>query len=80
MGVPPGVHDGVPRSEWERLESLEIIPKSAVGEEVMDLQLAIVLVVGKLTADVTVGTTGRILATLFLHTSLQQSVIVSNIT
>ena len=46
----------------------------------MDLQLAIVLVVGKLTADVTVGTTGRILATLFLHTSLQQSVIVSIIT
>ena len=80
MGVPSGVHDGVPRSEWERLESLEIIPQSSVGEEVMDLQLAIVLVVGKLTADVTVGTTGRILATLFLHTSLQQSVIVSNIT
>ena len=46
----------------------------------MDLQLAIVLVVGKLTADVTVGTTGRILTTLFLHTSLQQSVIVSIIT
>ena len=65
MGVPPGVHDGVPRSERERLESLEIIPESSVSEEVMDLQLAIVLVVGKLTADLAVLATGRILTTLF---------------
>ena len=64
MGVPPGVHDGVPRTEWERLESLEIIPQSSVGEEVMDLQLAIVLVVGKLTADLAVWAAGGILTTI----------------
>ena len=40
----------------------------------MDLQLACILVEGQLTADRTVSTTGRVLTTLGLYTTLQDGV------
>ena len=69
--VTPGVHDGAARGENNILLSLAGVPQSPPGEVMMDLQLACVLVVGQLTADLTVGTTGRVLSTVSLHTTLR---------
>ena len=43
----------------------------------MDLQLACILVVGQLTADRTVSTTGRVLTTFSLYTTLEDGVNIS---
>ena len=67
--VAPGVDDGAARGEIDILLSLSSVPQSPPGEVMMDLQLACLLVVGQLTADPTVWTTGGVLTTLRLHTT-----------
>ena len=73
--VAPGVDDGAARGEIDILLSLSGVPQSPLGEEMMDLQLTRVLVVGQLTADPTVGTTGRVLSTVSLHSTLQCTIM-----
>ena len=67
--VTPWVDDGAARGEIDILFSLSSVPQSSASEVMMDLQLACILVVGQLTADRTVRTTGRVLSTLGLHTT-----------
>ena len=69
--VAPGVDDGAARGEIDILLSLSGVPQSPPSEVMMDLQLACLLVVGQLTADLAVWTTGGVLSTLGLHTTLQ---------
>ena len=72
--VTPGVHDGAARGEMDIFLSLSGVPQSPLGEVMVDLQLACLLVVGQLTADLAVWTTGGVLSTLGLHTTLQSGV------
>ena len=67
--VTPWVDDGAARGEIDILFSLSSVPQSPASEVMMDLQLACILVVGQLTADRTVRTTGRVLSTFGLHTT-----------
>ena len=67
--VTPGVHDGAAGGEIDIPLSLPGVPQSPPCEIMMDLQLACLLVVGQLTADLTVWTTGGVLTTLRLHTT-----------
>ena len=67
--VTPGIDDGAARGEIDILFSLSSVPQSPASEVMMDLQLACILVVGQLTADRTVSTTGRVLTTLGLYTT-----------
>ena len=67
--VAPRVDDGAARGEIDILLSLSSVPQSSLGEEMMDLQLACLLVVGQLTADPAVWTTGGVLSTVGLHTT-----------
>ena len=67
--VTPGVHDGAAWGEIDIPLSLPGVPQSPLGEIMMDLQLARVLVVGQLAADPAVWTTGGVLATLGLLTA-----------
>ena len=67
--VAPGVDDGAARGEIDILLSLSSVPQSSPSEVMMDLQLACLLVVGQLTADLTVWTTGGVLSTVSLHTT-----------
>ena len=76
MSVTPGVDDGAARGEIDILLSLSGVPESPLGEVMMDLQLACLLVVGQLAANATVWTTGGILSTLCLHITLQSRVII----
>ena len=68
--ITPGIDDGAARGEIDILFSLSSVPQSSASEVMMDLQLACILVVGQLTADRTVWTTGGVLITLGLHTTL----------
>ena len=77
MSVTPGVDDGAARGEIDILLSLSGVPQSPIGEVMMDLQLACLLVVGQLTADQTVWTTGGVLSTPGLHTTLQFTIIMT---
>ena len=67
--VTTWVDDGAARGEIDILFSLSSVPQSSASEVMMDLQLACILVVGQLTADRTVRTTGRVLSTFGLHTT-----------
>ena len=67
--VAPWVDDGAARGEIDILLSLFLVPQSTTSEVMMDLQLACLLVVGQLAADLTVWTTGGVLSTLGLHTT-----------
>ena len=67
--VTPGVDDGAARGEIDILLSLSGVPQSPVGEVMMALQLACLLVVGQLAADLRVWPTGWVLSTLGLHTT-----------
>ena len=67
--VTPWIDDGAARGEIDILFSLSSVPQSSASEVMMDLQLACILVVGQLTADRTVRTTGRVLSTFGLHTT-----------
>ena len=67
--VAPGVDDGVAGREGERLKPLVRRPESPASEAVVDLQLASVLVVGELTADLAVSTTGGILHTVVIFST-----------
>ena len=67
--VAPGVDDGVAGREGERVKPLVRRPESPASEVVVDLQLASVLVVGELTADLTVSTTGGILHTFVIFST-----------
>ena len=62
--VSPGVEDGGARRKVEVPESLLLVPKAPPSEEMMDLQLARVLVVRELAADLAVRTTGGVLRAL----------------
>ena len=68
--VTPGVDDGAARGEMDVLLSVPSVPHSPLCEVVMDMQLPGLLVVGQLTADPAVWTTGGVLSTLILHTTL----------
>ena len=72
--ITPRVDDGAARGEIDILFSLSSVPQSSASEVMMDLQLACILVEGQLTADRTVWTTGRVLTTLGLYTTLQDGV------
>ena len=67
--VAPGVDDGVAGREGERVKPLVRRPESPASEVVVDLQLASVLVVGELTADLAVSTTGGILDTVVIFST-----------
>ena len=69
--VTPWVDDGAARGEIDILFSLSSVPQSSASEVMMDLQLACILVVGQLTAHRTVSTTGGVIITLGLYTTLQ---------
>ena len=62
--VTPGVDDGAARGESDVLLSVSSVPHSSLCEVVMNLQLAGLLVVGQLTADPAVWTTGGVLSTV----------------
>ena len=72
--VAPGVDDGAARGEMDILLSLSSVPQSSPSEVMVDLQLACLLVVGQLTADLAVWTTGGVISTVVLHTTLQSGV------
>ena len=72
--VTPWIDDGAARGEIDILLSLSSVPQSSASEVMMDLQLACILVVGQLTADRTVSTTGGVITTLGLYTTLQDRV------
>ena len=74
--VTPRVDDGAARGEIDILFSLSSVPQSSASEVMMDLQLACILVVGQLTADRTVWTTGGVITTLGLYTTLQDRIII----
>ena len=67
--VAPGVDDGVAGREGERVKPLVRRPESPASEVVVDLQLASVLVVGELAADLAVSTTGGILDTVVIFST-----------
>ena len=75
--VTPWVDDGAARGEIDILFSLSSVPQSSASEVMMDLQLACILVVGQLTADRTVSTTGGVISTFSLNTTLEDGVIIS---
>ena len=65
--ITPWVDYGAARGEIDILFSLSSVPQSSASEVMMDLQLACILVVGQLTADRTVSTTGGVFTTLGLY-------------
>ena len=67
--VAPGVDDGVAGREGERVKPLVRRPESPASEAVVNFQLASVLVVGELTADLAVSTTGGILHTVVIFST-----------
>ena len=53
--VTPGVHDGAAGGERNILESLDFVPGTCSGVEMMDIQNVCIRVVGQLTADLVGG-------------------------
>ena len=69
--VTPGVDDGAARGESDVLLSVSSVPHSPLCEVMVDMQLPGLLAVGQLTADPAVWTTGGVLSTLSMRTTLQ---------
>ena len=61
ISVPSRVHDGATGGEGDVVEPLaSCVPQTCSCEVVVDLKLATVLVIGQLTADLTVRLTGGV--------------------